>query len=282
MTLKRMLAMCGSLLLLVALTTDSRGAPLLSETFPSATPDAMWEFNVNPGGCPSDGGTGVDGNAGVEDPGDGDFAAFSHGPLNWTGGCDDWDYNIYSVNPIINRSPLNTRTTFQVWWDPNFTVWNYAGGNPGAINNTTINGPYHNTKYPTDPASGVEGGCSGWNGGGVNFQLGSRAWNDPANPRVPNIEAAFIAAQDRASSIWIRSTLGPNNGSDLEMSTDGTTFTMEADEKEAVDGLPAPNGPSAQLYLGWHSRMSKVYIDNILVEDNHNLVPVELSLFEME
>ena len=252
-----------------ALMFTTQAQPLLYENWSSGAFDsARWLVNDNDASTSA-------GEVAIELY-SGDYAAYTKGPLVLAVPDDQWDYNYYSK--LTWDRGNNLRCTFQVWKD--ITKISWAGGN---VNNV-INGPWHNAVSATDPYTTMEAAVGGW--GTLPRKFSLTGWNT-GNGIPTAMEDAYGASDSRENSIWIRVTLGNTSGGMLEWTTEnplpwvnpgGATWTLAEDLRDGSGGELANNG----LMLGFHTHAGGVAVDNIYVEDDTHLIPVELSNFLVE
>ena len=245
-----------SVVFTLCLITSAQSEPVFVEDWSSQAFSADWQVLTAAGG---------DGEVAIEESptGSGDYAAYTKGPTNYNG--DDWDYSYFST-ATYDRAE-NLRCTFQTWRDPTKPTW------AGPVN-FGINGPWHHNINATDAYGNLNCGVGGWDTLPQTFQM--EGWNTgTALPQA--IADAFNASTDRASGIWFKVWLGNTSGGKLEWSTDGETFELVEDRTDDPAAF-SNNG----LYLGFATHAGAVFIDNIMVEDDSHIVPVELSAFILE
>lgn len=210
---------------------------------------------------------------GLTNLGGGDYALFNRGASSWA-------QNLYS-NVAFTRGQ-NLRCVFRVWGDPSTPD---ANNNlfPNAASN---NGPWHWTNSGPSHAT-LAAAQSEWQGQPLRFE--QRTWD--SGPKMSQaFRVAWAATNSKTNSLLIRVWLGNTNGAMIEWSTNhGATWTREDGTlplQAEGGGVAATdnreNNPSAAdttLYLGWGTLASVVYYDDIIVENDLNRVPVEVSEF---
>ena len=259
------------------------GAALLQEHFSSASIDtALW--HVEPACCT------------CTDPiyttvmelrhlGGGDFAFLTRGPDSWneTVGSEGFTANRWN-HALAARTQFargnNIRCTFTFWGDPTNPAWmNRAPASdlkPGPIafpTNTCLNGPWkrHNhsetcsTIYNTGEA---HIGCSSFFGGDFGFEQ-SGSWGSP-NFASEAFVAAFGASDGKKfNALMARIWLGDTDGAMWEWSSDfGQTWITEYDNRDTGEIAD----PAADVWIAFATDMGAVFLDDIIVEDDSNLV----------
>jgi hypothetical protein len=136
-------------------------------------------------------------------------------------------------------------------------------------------------------------GVTNWNGGGGGGGYYASPWMSA------EFRDAWQAANTKVESLWIRIWLGDVSGAKAEWSTDGgeaweekTWETMKLqDGTTEIDtiGLPAGTdwngatvGAADPVWLFFGPSLGDVYVDDVVVENDTHLIPVELSSFIIE
>lgn len=174
----------------------------------------------------------------------------------------------------------NVRVSFQVW-----------SNGPGA-NSIGFNGGWHSS--PHTGATGHELVVGRWLTGGAEGGESFETWGKgelggQGGMAVEQFDADFAAATSRADAIVVRVHLGDVADGHIVWSTSaGDIYDSANDNFTAEDGmnlavtshLNATDTPNN--HIGFWGVHDPVYIDNIVVENDSNLVPVELSEFSAE
>ena len=235
---------------------------------------------------------------GIADLGGGDFALFTQGDDT----TNHWDQYVYSQSTY--NAVDNLRCTWTSWWDPGNGSYSpegsASGGGGNPPNGTAVNGPFHVNNQasaggPVQTHSSNIEACVAReysNTGGDTWRLeqdkswgngGSTVTDPPASAPIFSgaFHAAWDAANSKANGVMFRVWLDDTIGSAAEWSDDGgATWNMETDSREIT--LGGGSGWGAELgvvYLGWGTHHGRVYLDDVLLEDDNNLVPAELSEF---
>lgn len=206
--------------------------------------------------------------SGIESDGAGGSAAFSHGPVAGTSQDDPnagvWT-NYFGTRAGFARGS-NVSVTFKVWG----TMAGYTGW-PGAMMNSMV-GPWHRNMIDGAAYMSCEGTINNGNAvpGPQNFSnwadadpTGGPGWaGDNASPYLPiSWGADWEAANDKATALTVRATLGDTKGVRIEYKTAGAADWIVLGDTREIWG-----GASAQCFLGWIAMAGKCVIDDIVVE----------------
>jgi hypothetical protein len=303
----------ASLIMLLGATwlPSVSAAPLLFEDFESvATPgeDAMPAGWINSREVTLFGG---EGSTGTVDVG-GDVGGYMRGPATDQVGCSGSGSN--SVDMIGVATPFaigdSLSCTYTIYKGiPNGIVCSWADEADGT-NSTPGGGPFHQPDTVqrcqcddgTPPSTGPtcpNGGQAGENQNSAIFraiaitrgrigatygrvvQCNGDGWTTTQGGDAPMaFEDAFRAAEDKATAITIKVTLADPpavTSKVMVWKTGAGAFQAGTD-----DTVGSVCGNETMTQVGFTSYAGGIIIDDVIVENNSNQVPVELSTFEME
>ena len=208
----------------------------------------------------------------------GDYAMAMAHPFNF-------DLTLWSQNGFSRGD--NLRVTFLVWGD----ATNAAGGQLFPNVSNCYGGWHHNNNfqgynyeevmldyyYTLDGNNHIRYIDTDSNDPNYSTNRSAFVGGSVNNPVSPAFETAFAGATSRANAMRIRIWVGDTNGGMLEWTTDGVNFTQEYDTRDT-------HGYSGvgTLFLGFMGVQGYIFVDDIFVENDLNLVPVELSTFMVE
>jgi len=272
----------------IAAGNTAAGQPLFVEDFNSGLIDTnIWNVGIatavpdNADDSPTSGTT-FD-SPEVTDLGSGDFAIqMGH---NFTGRT----WIITNLSNAFTRGN-NLRCTYRTWGNDQrgggVQQFPAVGGPNGGWYNDTVasttnednSGPHWN---PANLQEAVLDGFHTFWQGMYFSQAGDTTFtpNQTSTGQVlpETFKDAYAAAIDKSTALWIRIWLGDTIGGMFEWSSDGTNWTQEGTDTRGVSG-----GNTPTVYLGFGPVQSWIFVDDIVVENDANIVPVELSNFELE
>ena len=196
------------------------------------------------------------GTAELEEVSPGDWAFYTLGPAAGTtiAGADHTT-RIYSEWGFDRGDDL--RVTFKAWGDPSKESW--GGFFP---HNSALLGPWHSDNSSLT-YSNPEAMVRYW-GGQEEFAQPGDPWT--MSPKMSSgWNSVFYTATSKSLAMIFRVWLGDVHGAKIEWSLDGETWIEEYDTR----GTPSIGESHATAYLGWGTLASAVFIDDIVVENNH-------------
>lgn len=270
-----------ALLATLALSVKTSAAPLLHENWNSGSIDpTKWVKSNTPNSTSS-----------LYNLGGGDYSWYNVGN-------DQWSQNIYTTGTTVTQTRFNRgnnkRCTFQMWgYTDRFPTATFGG--QYFHNAASINGPWH-TNNSGGAHGGIEAGQSEWVNQPLRFEQAS--WD--SGPKMSfQYRDAFMTRYGKGKSLWIRVWLGNTRGAFIEWSSDGGgtwyaeddsnpgTRTAQAqgtgclaEDTREVQFQPCfsngvttnPSPSNNNLALGFGTLRGNVFIDNILVEDDSNVL----------
>lgn len=207
---------------------------------------------------------------------DGNYYA-SISPQASNGQDTQHDYSWHTDLDLARGNNLNV--VFQTW------IEDGTGGWAGFPTNSGVQGPWINDGLPNIPENGFTSGTG--EGGGIQaglqwvgldkFQVAG--WNTGNTVNGMPAWEAFKASRNRGNSVWFQVWLGNTTGGALAGSTsaDGAGMVMWEDRRDEV-GL----NNAATVEVGFSMHASGCSQDNVIIQDDQNFIPIEISAYELD
>jgi len=221
----------------------------------------------------------------------GDMACKMRGSSTWAevagvspfaGHANSW--TSFLIGKMTVTRGNNIRCTFKIWGDPLDPAWGTGPNGPIAFPaHSGVFGPFQ-----VPAASGAYlGPLYGYQEAGIGSAFGKPAYDVQApgtpswlgGPSMPaGFATAYNASYNKANAVNVRVWLGNVQGFAVEYATKGP-YSIAYDDLGTTPGLKSWH---TTCTLGFGTYLGPFFVDDIIIEDDTNLIPVELSSFSAE